>query len=993
MIFIVSCLFRHARTLSMGALMVADLGILSGTAQAQASAFDITRQPIADAIISYGQQAKVRIVLAGTIGTNAIGNAVRGVMTKEQALDRLLAGTGVAVTSRNGAVVILGARRPSQRDGSDREREHVTKRVPSVESILIRATRDALSTKRYAAQIMDTLTAAQLRTAPDLDVVDAARRIVGVSAMPSTDDNRSDNTLQSITIRGLNNSYNLITLDGGQIASANNTYRGARLDLIPASMLGELQILKTVDAYNDPQGVGGQVNMVTKSAFDYGNSLDTQLLGGWNSTSGQVNAPFHQNWRVDGMVTRVFGRNKEFGLVVSGSYQELHSATHAILPGDTNGDGWNYFSTSGSSATLGASSDAKAVKGSPVPLRVQDYAFDDAYRRYSVNGKLQYRPSQSFDASIFASYFSTLDQTVRNEGLSSTNGLWTPGTTSNTGRLSIGDYEIGLTKEPELQRTWFFNSHAHYDINEHMRIDLFASDSIAFDGQVRNMVKYNTGINQVTNKTTQSENYGYTYTIDDGAPIIQINNLASANNPDNYGPRYWRFYNYNVRNTVRFLRGDWRWEMGRGFWTDIGTTQTLTHVSNSEGYAQFLPNGVLAASEIGNMEDVLASRSLLLKSAPGLTYFLLDPSKAFSKLADQPGLFRQTDTSSTTKPAYYHLQESITAAYYQTGWHNNYLSLQGGFRWDHTNVGINNVNQQVVGAATSYVPQYRTSTYDYIVPSVLTALNLTRSMKLRADFTETLGRPNYGNYGAATATTFSGASVSISEGNPNLMPRHSWNYDLAYEWYPQKDTILSVGVFYKDIHDEIYTRSVQTTASIGGQIYPAVISQPLNSSGAGLRGIEMQLARQKFGFLPGKLKNFGISFNATFLGGFFEVAMADGTSRKVGGLVNQPSHIYNASLFYADDRFEGRVAYDRVGRSLYSTSGSAVWQDIWMQERGQIDLQLNYRFTKWLSGTGQVQNLTASGYQTRMGLYQDLIQDSHPSGRTVWLGLRFQPQL
>ncbi|MQS00243.1 TonB-dependent receptor, partial [Gluconobacter aidae] len=663
-------------------------------AYAQTSSFSISRMPIAQAIIAYGRAANVQIVLADPVRGTIMGNAVHGTMGSDRALDQLLAGTGLTVISRHSHVVVIGLHQPPPTKPGihpDSARKS-TLDASRTENVSVHANRDFTSSKRYSAQIIDTLSAEQIRTVPDLSVVEAARRIVGISVMPSTDDNRSDNNIENITIRGLDNSYNLITIDGAQLASANNTYRGARLDLIPSSMLGELQVLKTVDAYNDPQGIGGQVNMVTKNAFDYGNTFDTQLLGGWNNLAGSVVQPMHENWRVDGTLTRVFGRNKEFGFVLSGNYQELHSATHAILPGDSSGDGWNYYTTSGTSVGSPTNTDAVAATGHAVPVRSQDYAFDDAYRRYSLTGKFQYRPSHRFDLSVFGGYFHTLDQETRNEALSMPSGTWTQGATPDTGSVTTGQYQFGITQQPETQRTWFVNGKIHYDINDRMHLNFLATDSIAWDDSYRTMIKYNTGMNENTNKTTYQSNYGYSYTLDNGAPSIYLNDLTAANNADNYNPRYWRFYGFHVKNDVRFLRGDWRWDVGHGFWMNAGVTQTMTHVTNSETYTQWIPKDAAAAAEIGNMDQVLAAKTLTMESAPGLKYLTLNYQEALEKLLNNKSLFKTTNTISTTKPAYYHMQESITAAYFQTGWHNRFVSLQGGFRWDHTRADIGNFN-------------------------------------------------------------------------------------------------------------------------------------------------------------------------------------------------------------------------------------------------------------------------------------------------------------
>ncbi|GBQ23473.1 TonB-dependent receptor [Gluconacetobacter sacchari DSM 12717] len=984
--------FPHARFV---AALLASTGIAlslsPASAHAQARRFDIDSMPVSRAAIVYGRQVNMQIMLREKSARNIQAHAVHGVMSDEQALSRLLAGTGLVVQSRHDSVLILT---PGHRGVSVQ---------PAGERIVVSATHDTMLTKRTSDQIFDTLSAEQIRSAPDLTVVEAARRMVGISTLPSQNDGRSDNQMENVTIRGLDNSYNLITLDGAQLASADNVYspqRGMRLDLIPSSLVGELQILKTIDAYDDPQGLGGQVHMLSKNAYEYGNSADIQLLGGWSNRAGTVVAPRREDWRVDGTITRVFGGNRQFGLVLAGGYQELNSAAHAILPGDSAGDGWTYYGASGAAqgSSINTDAAAHAPGAAAVPVRVQDYAFDDAYRRYSLNGKFQWRPTSRLSMAVAGGYFHAVDQEVRNEALSMPSGNWIAGATPDTGTLTQGQYQFGDSVQPEVHRTFYVNGTLHYDITNRMKLDLVAADSEAWDHLSDWMFKWNTGMKYSNtgnseDKTSYSPLYGYNYTVNDGAPSIYLNDLAAANTLSNYGPRYFRDYEYALRTKLRFLRGDWHWDLGRGFWLGAGATQTMTNVQHTETYDDWAPLAGNAPQEIGNLGGYITGRTGEVTSAPGLTYYYVDPVKAHAILTGRPDLFRKLDETPVNKESYYHLMESITALYFQTGWRNDWFAIHGGFRWDHTFLNVANINAVSTGGATQYLPQTRTAQYDYLLPSVLTTFSITPRMKVRADFTESMGRPNYNQIGGATTTSESNGTYTISQGNSNLKPLHSWNYDLAYEWYPGRDTLVSLGLFYKDIHDSIYTRNTLGEATLNGITEQAIVSQPLNASGAGLRGLEMQLVREKFGFLPAVLRNFGVSFNATFLQGWFDEQMSDGSERRMGGLANQPRHIYNASLLYSDRNLEARFAYNLTGKYLYYTSGTASWLDMWMQPRAQIDMQVSYHVNRWMSVTGQVQNLTDAGYQTRMGPSANLIQDMHPVGRTVWFGIRFQPRL
>ena len=39
--------------------------------------------------------------------------------------------------------------------------------------------------------------------------------------------------------------------------------------------------------------------------------------------------------------------------------------------------------------------------------------------------------------------------------------------------------------------------------------------------------------------------------------------------------------------------------------------------------------------------------------------------------------------------------------------------------------------------------------------------------------------------------------TATASGNPDLEPLTSWNFDVAVEWYPNADTIVAVGGYYK----------------------------------------------------------------------------------------------------------------------------------------------------------------------------------------------------
>jgi TonB-dependent receptor len=106
------------------------------------------------------------------------------------------------------------------------------------------------------------------------------------------------------------------------------------------------------------------------------------------------------------------------------------------------------------------------------------------------------------------------------------------------------------------------------------------------------------------------------------------------------------------------------------------------------------------------------------------------------------------------------------------------------------------------------------------------------------------------------------SSVNAS-GNPGFEPLTSWNYDLSFEWYPNEDSIVALGVYYKDFvggFENVVTNETYTVD--GTQItVPVTISQT-NEDESTLYGFELT-ASTRFSMLPEPFNGLGakVSYN------------------------------------------------------------------------------------------------------------------------------------
>ena len=79
--------------------------------------FDIPPQPLTDALVAFGQQSGIQVTVDGTLARNLSSPAVRDTMTGQQALTRLLAGSGLTYVIADDATVVI--ERPERPGGND----------------------------------------------------------------------------------------------------------------------------------------------------------------------------------------------------------------------------------------------------------------------------------------------------------------------------------------------------------------------------------------------------------------------------------------------------------------------------------------------------------------------------------------------------------------------------------------------------------------------------------------------------------------------------------------------------------------------------------------------------------------------------------------------------------------------------------------------------------------------------------------------------------
>ncbi len=864
------------------------------------------------------------------------------------------------------------------------------------------AARAAIDAKRQSDTVIDAISQDDIGRLPDLNIVESARRIVGLSTVGGQDPTKNRDIYQRVTIRGLDPRYNLITVDGVPLASAEWTVRGARLEQFPNSLVSRIEVLKTITAQYDPHALGGQLNIVSRSAFDApdGRFLVANASIGRNSTTGSFLADSAPNVRADVTGSFLFGGEKQFGLTLSAEYQKLSSAAFSELPGNTTGNGWTYFTPAGGQTPFPSLSRDNTL----VALRPQDFRFDNERSRIGLNGKIEYRIDDQNEVSLFAGYYGDKDDEFRAEILTGPGGTPT-NVTATTGTFPTGNLQQGIVEQPQERETYLATAKGAFHLSDSIALNVTGSYSGASYREQRIFQKWASTVTPGRVQSTNSAPFGYSYVISEGSPLATHNSPSLGTDPKNYQILYARDVRRNGDSTVFYGNAELGYNADpsdSGFGLRGGLTFTSTLQKFDVIYDELTAASAAAQAQIGGLSNFIFDERPSSRNHAITPYLVIDPSKVLGYIAANPVLFIATNQRANNAADDFRDRETIIAPYALATYRSDALTVIAGLRYDKTDVQADKFQVPTTVGATAYEPVSRTSDYAFLLPSLLATYRFTEDMRLTAGISKTIGRPDFSQYAARTTYSIGTlpGTLTVSTGNPALKPREAMNYDLSYEWYLPDGGLFSVAGFYKDIRNEIFTGTQvgPTTNYLGVDYTNVTINTPLNSGKARVKGLEINYSQDRFGFLPDWLQGLGINANFTLLDGSFDlpvsragIAVGQDATRRTSGLIQQPDYILNATLFYVTGPFEGRVSYNRTGRALQQASQDIAERDLYQEPRSQLDVQVRVALQRNLDVVFQGQNVTKAPFVVRQGPDRAYLNNFFPVGSTYWLGFSWRP--
>lgn len=179
---------------------------------------------------------------------------------------------------------------------------------------------EAINREKTADNVLQVMSSEVIMSLPNANIADAVGRL------PSVTLERDEGEGKYIQVRSLEPRLTNATIDGVNVPSPEPGVREIKFDAMPADLVESVEVNKTLQANMDGDGIGGSVNIVTKTAGERP-TIDVFGSGGTTPIMGNRNLV-----ETGGTIGNRFGEDKRWGVLVGGSYDWNGRGIHDIEP-------------------------------------------------------------------------------------------------------------------------------------------------------------------------------------------------------------------------------------------------------------------------------------------------------------------------------------------------------------------------------------------------------------------------------------------------------------------------------------------------------------------------------------------------------------------------------------------------------------------------------------------------------------------------------------
>ncbi len=765
----------------------------------------------------------------------------------------------------------------------------------------------AINAQRAADTLTNIVAADEIGSFPDQNAAEALQRIPGLALYRDQGEGRY------IVVRGINYALNNVQLNGMKLASPEEGDRGIALDVIPADALDSVEITKVPTPDMDGEGVGGTVNIKTKSPFDHdGLHASFKSQGIYSALSGKT------GYKFNGKVSTVTA-DGTIGLLVAptwqvrkfGSYNYEHDGwSEETSPGDNNDyyllEAVNFRDYVIERERYGVSA---AVEGRPTDtvewyVRGNYNRFKDTEQRYRTvidftEGDLVSLDATSARFEDVRRFRRDLRDRVKDQDLKALSA----GVEFNNGPWAV-DVAVGYSKGHEESP-----DETQYRFRRNARDGIFTYNfSDAYDIQFAQL-----GGAAITDPNSYA--------------LQRVEFTSDAGDETEYDAVVNARYDFSAANPTFLKFG--------GAFRAKEKTQEVEVTEYSDGPDSF--SFANLAGEVGDYPygfavpriDRLAAAAAFF---PNLSSFEAERQFEDSELDDWVS------------------NEDVLAGYVMGSTTVGQTTFTAGVRvertkFDSTGKQVDLANEVVLGDESF------SRSYTNWLPGVYLRHEINESLVLRASFSNSLSRPSFGDSAARVAINHDDEEVFL--GNPALEALESTNWDASIEYYLPSLGLVSASVFYKDIKNFSYEYAVD-----GG--YASLPTYELttfaNGSSGEIMGLELAY-QQQLRMLPAPFDGLGLMANVTLADS--EANYPTRPGEKLDFIGNADT-VGNLALTYEKSGFFARLALNYRSERLREDEafGGDEWEDVWVDAATQLDLTMRYRVNDQWEVFGEWANIT-----------------------------------
>lgn len=912
---------------------------------------DVTTGFASETLKNFARQTDREIVFSPETVGSVKTNAVKGEFSPKEALDVMLADTGLVATqdAKTGAFAVRkgppvpNGQRATQTEGSDRPGSNpsdtegavgtAVQLAPFVVSGVRGSLAKGLDIKRESNVVLDAVNAEDISVYPDTNIAESLQRISGVTI------NRTNGEGELVSIRGLSPQFTLVTTQGLSLSSTainddGNVQNGRAIsfDIFPSQLFAGATVAKTQSAETMDGGLSGAVDLKLPHPFAYKrNSAAISLQAGYNDLT--------KRWDPAGTFFWSTKWGNKFGVLVQGVYTK-----DFLYAGISEGSRWNTFTFPALNATN--------VEIARLP-RVGEEIYDRTRR--AVSTTLQYRPSDkllitayglfalsqkdrsrvTLQGNLFGPVNPTALTIVDNQAIAGTFGAGTQ--IRSGGDFNSVDTNANLAG---LTADWYLSN----DTKITAKAAVSASD---FDRYV---------LAEIAQATVN--NFVYDFRVDPRYPVMS-STAMNFSDPAAYTVIQNRVTRDLQQDDASMFDLTADHPLRGNFFKSLKAGAELRNQERNRVTRQ--ANLPIPATAVSFTAVAGLPRYHYLPGAPAgvpLTFAAFDSALTYSKLIDPNASVVLPVLPSLT----FGIKEEILAGYvqadFETNWASRRVSGNIGVRYARTKQNASGFSAQ--GALSTPVNFDRT--YDNVLPSLNVKADLNEDMVLRFSASRGITRPSLSDL--APSETVSAVNPTVTKGNPDLKPYLATQLDLSWEWYFKKECMFSLAVFSKEIDSLIVTKAVVEHYVPYDTSRPAgdfIITNPVNGDKATVTGIEANY-QQPFTFLPAPFDGFGLLANVTVADSSSTSTVVTnsttGVTREITTRVQGQSPVsYNAILYYDKKNLQVRVAYHWRDDYLVLLLGET--EERYKQATGNLDMSINWRVSDKVTLFLDMLNLTS----------------------------------